>query len=87
MPRDGSDFSRPLVPDVDQSVAFCGTEDDPAGEIVPTIRSFGADGRACGSISTLLINNFPRMNGVALQLLMANSEEGNRVGNSHEDNS
>jgi hypothetical protein len=27
------------------------------------------------------------MNGVALQLLKANSEEGNRVGNSHEDNS
>jgi len=58
MPRDGSDFRRPLVLDADQSVAFCGTKDDPPGEIVPTIVSVGANGRACVDTRTRFINDF-----------------------------
>jgi hypothetical protein len=58
MPRDGSDFRRPLVPDTDERVAFCGTEDDPPGEIVPTIGSIGANTRVRGNSKTPFINNF-----------------------------
>lgn len=58
MPRGGSGFSRLLVPDADQSVAFCGTKDDPPGEIVPTIVSLGSNGRARGNSRTRFIGDF-----------------------------
>jgi hypothetical protein len=58
MPRDRSDFRRPLVRDTDERMAFCDMEAESNGELVPTIGSIGANTRVRGNSKTRFINDF-----------------------------